>query len=58
MDDFDEADLDGDGEFNAIDLMILEGDDNSETLEKQLSLDKGKQPLLNNRDVFGAREKA
>lgn len=24
MDDFDEADLDGDGEFDAIDMMILE----------------------------------
>jgi len=27
MDDFDEADLDGDGEFDAIDMMILEGED-------------------------------
>jgi len=25
MDDFDHADLDGDGEFDAIDMMILEG---------------------------------
>ena len=31
MDDFDDpADLDGDGEFDAIDMMILEGEDNGE----------------------------
>lgn len=29
MNDFDEADLDGNGEFNAIDIEILEGDNSS-----------------------------